>query len=202
MNDIIESQEKVWDEIAPEWDDFKQIPARHVVEFLENQTGKVLDLGSGSGRNILQIKNGLMYLVDFSQKMLDLAEQKAVQKGIKIETKKGQLFSIPYEDEFFDSAICISALHCISGKENRKKSIQELYRVLKKDTQALIGVWNLNSKRFKGKRPERMIGWQDKGQRYYYLHTENEIHKMFEEAGFKIIKIQNSEMMINFIVKK
>ena len=49
---------------------------------------------------------------------------------------------------------------------------------------------------------EKMIGWSDKGKRYYYLFTEEEIHKLFKEAGFKILSSHNSEMMINFIVKK
>jgi ubiquinone/menaquinone biosynthesis C-methylase UbiE len=134
--------------------------------------------------------------------MLELAQDRAKKEGIEIETKKGELFNIPYEDEFFDFVICISALHCIEGKENRNKSIEEIYRVLKPEGKALVGVWNVKSKRFKDKNKERMIGWTDKGSRYYYLYDEKEIHEEFKNKGFKIIETHNSEMMINFIVEK
>lgn len=195
------NQEEVWDAIAPEWDEYKKIPAKQVIEFLNTQKGNVLDLGSGSGRNLQKI-NGKMYLLDFSEEMLKLAEQKAKKEKILIETKKADLTKIPYEENFFEGAICISALHCIKGKSKREKVVKELYRVLKPKAKALIGVWNRNSKRFKGKKPERMIGWTNKGERYYYLFEEDEVHELFKKNGFKITKTLNSEMMINFIVEK
>lgn len=199
-----ENQEKVWDAIAKEWHEFKEIPSDFSKEFLENCSGKVLDLGSGSGRHITKIKEGKMYLTDFSQEMLNLAEDKAKKLGIEIENKKSNLWEIPYEDNFFDSVICISALHCIKP-EKHEQVVEEIYRVLKEKGRALIGVWNFNSKRFKNKRKkgkEHFIGWQDKGKRYYYLFEEGEVHKLFEDVGFKIVKERNSEMMINFIVEK
>jgi len=198
----MENQEEIWDKIAPEWDEFKKIPAQHVKDFLDKQSGKVLDLGSGSGRNMQKIKDGKMYLTDFSSEMLEFANKKAKKEKIEIETKKSQLWEIPYENDFFDSAICISAIHCVKGEENRINSLKELYRVLKPKAQALIGVWNIKSKRFRNKDKEKMIGWQDKGKRYYYLYDEEEIHNQCKQIGFKIIETHNSEMMINFIVEK
>ncbi len=199
-----QNQEKVWDNIAKEWHDYKKIPAQTTRNFLEKASGKVLDLGSGSGRNIKKIKNGKMYLVDFSKEMLNIAEKKAKHSGIIIETKKGDLFKIPYKNDFFDYCICISALHCIKP-ENHKKSAQELYRVMKPKSKSLIGVWNVDSKRFSKKdreKKEKMIKWTDKGERYYYLFNEKEVHKLFKNVGFKILSAHNSEMMINFIVEK
>lgn len=74
---------------------------------------------------------------------------------------------------------------------------------MKKSGKALIGVWNFNSKRFnKKKGKEQLIGWTDKGKRYYYLFEEDEIHGLFKSAGFKILSTHNSEMMINFIVER
>jgi len=198
----IENQEKLWDKIASEWKDFKQIPSKLSTEFLDSCTGNVLDLGSGAGRHLSKIKKGKMFLVDFSQEMLNLAEKKAKKLKIPIETKKGDLFKIPYKDNFFDYAICISALHCIQPKSH-KKSVKEIHRVLKPGAKALIGVWNFHSKRFNQKKgKEKMVGWTDKGKRYYYLFEEPEVHKLFKDAGFKILSTHNSEMMINFIVEK
>jgi len=194
----MQNQEKVWDNIAPEWHEFKQIPARSVISFLESQKGKVLDLGAGSGRNVVENKDVKYHLTDFSEKMLDLAKEKHPE----IEIKKSNLWEIPYEDEFFDGAISISALHCVEGEDKRIKSIEELYRVLKPKSKALIGVWNAKSKRFKDKAKEKMIKWQDKGERYYYLYYREELVKQLEDTGFKIIKDVSSEMMINLVVEK
>ncbi len=196
------NQEKIWDSIAKEWHEYKKIPSQLSKDFLKKTSGKILDLGSGSGRHLTKIKSGKMYLVDFSKEMLKLAEKRAKEQKINIETKQGNLFDIPYEDNFFDFAICISALHCIE-KNNHKKSVEELYRVMKPKSNSLIGVWNFNSKRFNQKKgKEKFVGWRDKGKRYYYLFEEKEIQDLFKKTGFKILSSHNSEMMINFIVEK
>jgi len=202
----MENQEKLWDKIAPEWHTYKQKPSESAKNFLSKTTGNVLDLGSGSGRHITKIKKGKMFLQDFSNEMLNLAKEKAKLEKIKIETIYSKLDKIPMEDEFFDFAICVSAIHCVETEKERENSIKELYRVLKKNGEAYIGVWNINSKRFKkqakSKIKEKMVGWTDKGERYYYLFDEEEIHALFKKVGFEIISTQNSEAMINFVVKK
>ncbi len=211
------NQQSLWNKIASEWNEYKKIPAEHTIEFLKKTSGNVLDLGSGSGRHLVKIKNGKMYLVDFSEEMLKLAEErlsqvrsassklgqsKAKNEKINAEFKQANLWEIPYEDSFFDYAICISALHCVEGEKNREKAVKELYRVLKKGGKAEIGVWNIKSKRFKNSPKEKYVGWTDKGKRYYYLYDEKEIHNLFKKIGFKIISTHNSEMMINFVAGK
>ncbi len=197
------SQQRIWNQIAPEWDEYKKIPAEHTINFLKKTSGNVLDLGSGSGRHLVKIKSGKMYLVDFSEEMLKLAEKRAKTEKINAEFKQANLWEIPYEDNLFDYAICISALHCVEGEKKREKAVKELYRVLKKGGKAEIGVWNMSSKRFKNiKGKEKLVGWTDKGKRYYYLYDGDEIHNLFKKIGFKIISTHNSEMMINFIVGK
>ena len=204
-------QQSIWNKIASEWHEYKKIPAEHTIEFLKKTSGpkgissgvNVLDLGSGSGRHLVKIKNGKMYLLDFSKEMLKLAEEKSKKEKINAEFKQANLWEIPYENEFFDYAVCISALHCVESAENRKKAVKELYRVLKKGGKAELGVWNVKSKRFKNiKGKEKYVKWTNKGERYYYLYDEKEIHDLFKKIGFKIISKHNSEMMINFVVQK
>jgi len=167
-----ENQEDVWDRIAPEWHEYKKIPSVGSAEFVKNSRGNLLDLGGGSGRH-LQKTDGVYFLQDISKEMLKLAGEKAESLGIKCETIHSSLEVIPKNDEFFDFAICVSALHCVPGEENRKKSIGELYRVLKKGGKAYVGVWNAKSKRFKKNgNKEKLVGWSGKGDRYYYLYDE------------------------------
>ena len=196
-------QEKVWDEIAPEWFEFKDKPSEQAIKFLEDKEGNILDLGSGAGRHLINLKTkGKMHLLDFSKEMIELAKRRAKEKNIKAEFTVSSMTKLPLEDNSFDSAICVSSLHCIEGEENRKKAIQELHRILKPGATAYIGVWNIKSKRFKNSPKEKMISWREKGKRYYYLYDEKEVHDLFKEIGFQIISTHNSEMMINFVVKK
>ena len=130
-------------------------------------------------------------------------QKRASKKKIDAEFAVAEMSKLPFKDNFFDSAISISALHCIETPKERKKTIQELYRVLKPKAQVLIAVWNKDSKRFQRyKTKEKLIGWRDKGKRYYYLYEEKEIHDLFKKTGFKIISTQDSPLMIRFIAEK
>jgi ubiquinone/menaquinone biosynthesis C-methylase UbiE len=197
-----ESQKQVWNNIAKEWHQFKQNPGRGVEDFLKNKTGKILDLGSGSGRHLIKTK-GKLYLVDFSSEMIKLAKQKAKKEKIEAEffvldVGKEKL---PFPDNFFDYAICIAVLHCLN-KKSQKNAVKELYRVMKPKSESLIVVWNINSKRFKNSPKEKYIKWRDKGERYYYLFDEKEIYSLFQKVGFKIKEKIDSQINIPFVCEK
>jgi len=195
-------QKQVWNNIASEWNRFKIEPARHVLEFLKGKKGKILDLGSGSGRHLKKIPKGKMYLVDFSEKMIKLAEKKAKEKKIDAEFKVSSLTKLPYENDFFDDAIAIASIHCIEGEKNREKAVKELFRVLKKGGKADIAVWNKNANHFKNSPNERYVRWRDKGARYYYLFTPKEVYALFKKVGFRIISKEEPQRNIIFVVKK
>jgi ubiquinone/menaquinone biosynthesis C-methylase UbiE len=196
------NQKQTWNNIAQEWFEFKTKSLEHTLDFLKDKSGKILDLGSGAGRHLVKIKNQKMYLVDFSEKMIKLAKKKAKQENIDAEFFVCPMTKLSFENNFFDSAICISSLHCVEGKPNREKVVKELYRVLKPNAKAEIGVWNKNAKRFKNSDKDKYVKWRDKGKRYYYLFDEKEVHDLFKKSGFQIISTHNSEMMINFVVEK
>jgi ubiquinone/menaquinone biosynthesis C-methylase UbiE len=200
-----ESQEKVWDKIAEEWHEFKTSPSQAATEFINKSKGKILDFGSGSGRNLLELKpskNREFYLVDFSQEMLNRAKERAKKLKLKITTKKSILEKTDFPDNYFDAAICAAAIHCIETSEKRKKAIKELYRILKPGAKADLEVWNKDSERFKKKPKEKFIAWTDKGLRYYYLYEEKEFKKILEKTGFKIIKKIPHKANLIFIVEK
>jgi tRNA (uracil-5-)-methyltransferase TRM9 len=200
-----ENQENIWDKIAEEWHMFKKSPSQTATEFINKSKGKILDFGSGSGRNLLQVnpsKNRELYLVDFSQEMLNLAEQRAKELNLKINTKKSSLEKTDFPENYFDAAICTAAIHCIETPAKRSKSVKELYRILKPGAKANIEVWNKDSERFKKNPKEKFISWRDKGKRYYYLFEEKEFKNLLEKTGFKIIKKIPHKANIIFIVEK
>ena len=108
----------------------------------------------------------------------------------------------PFNDKFFDAAICVAVIHCIENKNKRKLAIKELHRILKPGAKAEIEVWDKNSKWFKNKPKEKYISWRDKGKRYYYLYEKKEIVDLFKEIGFKITKAKTYKSNIVLVVEK
>jgi len=182
----MEDQKKVWDKIAPEWAKYKK-PGEKTLDFMENQEGKVLDMGCGSGRYMIKKKNQEYYGIDFSREMIKLAKKKAKILGINAELKVAGVDKIPYPDNFFDSALYDSSLHCIHSKIKRKNSLKELFRVLKPEGIAKINVWNKEAKRFRNKKKKDTVKWTTKGPRSYYFYDPKELYKEIEDAGFKIL---------------
>jgi ubiquinone/menaquinone biosynthesis C-methylase UbiE len=196
------SQKQIWNDIAPEWNEFKKKPSVFVEEFLKKSKGKILDLGSGSGRHLMKLKNAKMYLVDFSENMIELAKKNEISQTLQLQFVVSPMSKLPFKNNFFNAAICISALHCVETATEREKVVEELHRVLKPRAQVFIAVWNKNSKRFRNAKKEKLIGWRGIGKRYYYLYDEDEIHKLFEKNKFRVIESQNSPLMIRFVAEK
>jgi ubiquinone/menaquinone biosynthesis C-methylase UbiE len=178
------SQKEVWDNLADEWHKYRQKPPEEVESFLKNKKGMILDLGCGSGRNISTAKN--IVGIDFSEKMIKIAQKN--KGGLLV---VGDLRYLPFKQDTFDYAICVASLHSI--KNGRKKSLEEMKRVMKKDSEAIITVWNRDQPRFNKK--EHYVPWKHNGKkymRYYYLFSQKELEKTIKGAGFDIINISGS----------
>lgn len=200
-----ENQEATWDKISSKWNQYK-------TEGFGNRTGllkrfytskdkRVLDLGCGSGRNFIKIK-GVIYGVDFSQKMLDLAKKKAEKIEANVTLIKSQAYKLEFKDNYFDKALFIATLHCIDTKLKRKKAVKELFRVLKPRGKAIISVWNKDSKRWKNKPREKLVSWNvgdTKVWRYYYLFSPDELKELLQSVGFKIVK-ESHHTARNFVI--
>ena len=80
----MKNQQKIWDKIAPEWNKYR-IDSKELNELLKGQKGRILDLGSGSGRSLINLKTkGEMYLVDFSENMIKLAKKRANLENMRV----------------------------------------------------------------------------------------------------------------------
>lgn len=195
-------QEEVWDNIAPDWYKNRTEVKSGPTNFLKDKKGKILDLGSGAGRILINLKTkATIYLVDFSKEMVKLAKKRAKEQKINAKFKVASATKIPYEDNFFDSAICLAVIHCMNKKDG-EKTLKELFRVLKPKSEALISVWNKDSKWFKNRSKETQIAWKNKGLRYLYLYEPKELYDLVKKVGFKIIKKIEPERNIFLIIQK
>ncbi len=192
------NQEKVWDNIAIPWKEYRSNPIPIVVEFLKDKKGKVVDLGCGSGRNMIKNNDIEYYGVDFSKEQLRHAE-----KYVKEEKINAQLFKLGadkldknvFKNEMFDYGLFIATLHCIEGEEERENSLKEFYRVLKKNAEAIISVWNSEDERFNGGKGDFYMSWKKDNipyMRYYYLYEKEELIDLLKSVGFEILQIYES----------
>lgn len=196
------NQKDVWNAISDSWTKYKNIqnPFEEVWEFLKDKKGKILDLGCGSGRNFIAFqKETEIYALDFSEKMIENAKDRA--KRLK---KKAKFFctgaqKLPFEDNFFDSAIYVATLHCLNSKKRRLDSLKELFRVLKPRKRALITVWSRNHHKIDKFMREQFISWKIDGKkhyRYYYIYKIDELLNDLKKIGFKIINSLEKEKII------
>lgn len=93
---------------------------------------KVLDAGCGTGllAELMSAQvgdQGQVTGVDFSQNMLDLAEDRCNELG-NVELHRGSVTELQFEADRFDAASCIQTLLYVDGVDT---AIGELHRVLK-----------------------------------------------------------------------
>jgi len=186
-------QEEVWDNIADSWKEYRAREIPIVAEFLKNKKGKVADLGCGTGRNMIKNDKIEYYGVDFSERMIKNAEKFIKTNKINAKLFKSRADNLSlFPDEMFDYGLFIAALHCLETPEEREDALKEFYRILKKNAEALISVWDSEDKRFNGLKGDIYMGWKENNivhMRYYYLYDKKELIDLLENVGFKVLEI-------------
>ncbi len=109
------------------------------IDLMDSFKGKkILDAGCGDGRFLGEMKNkgaNQLYGIDYSERAVSFA--KILVPEAKIQT--GDLFSLPYENNFFDMIFMIEVLEHIQLYKV-DNVLKELKRVLKKDGEIIITV--------------------------------------------------------------
>ncbi len=188
------SQLKVWNEIAKDWNNFRQRPFPNIVNKVAERwkPGRILDVGCGNCRNTLPFaKRGFScYAIDFSENMIGFARKYCDKNKIRVNIREARAEYLPFRKESFDYCINIASFHHLQDTKTRKEALSEIYRVLKPKGKLLIVVWNKLQIRFLFKPKNNYVNWRTKGKnnlRYYYLFSHWELKKLLEEFHFKII---------------
>lgn len=195
------NQKEAWDSIAEDWDKFRRKPLFGVVSFLEKNKGKILDMGCGTGRHVLEDENHEFYGIDFSDEMVKIAKKKKQKSKFFVSS----LENLPFKDNFFDAAIYISVLHCLENKGKREKSLRELFRVLKSNSKARISVWSKKHPRISNLPGSSFVPWRVKSKnlkRYYYFYEKDELENLLKSVGFEVQFIEDDSRNIHAVVIK
>lgn len=160
----------------------------------------VLDLGAGTGRISLPLARlgAEVIALDSSDKMLAIAEDKAMAENIPIKFKIGDAHEIPFKDDSFDYVISLrTLLHVVDWK----KVISEVCRVSKnwviidfppKSSPVVFAPILLRAKRY----------LLDHNTQVYRTFRLNSIRKEFLRHGFEVVEVHRGFALPIFLHRK
>ena len=196
---MIKSKSWNWDIVT---DDFWTIPSEDVYYYLDQwlklDFNKILDLGCGLGRHSLFFaKNGFeVHAFDLSESGLGKFMEQIKNEELNICVKLGDMLSLPYKDSYFD---CILAYHSIYHTDSLgiKQVISEIYRVLKKDGEALLTFNSKNNPSFiknSNKKIDENTVLKTEGNEQNIPHYYTDVEDLkYLLKDFRIIKIRQIE---------
>lgn len=153
------------------------------VQYLPKGKLKILDIASAAGRDsgYLQSAGYDVTGIDYSNELIKIA--KANFPNIKF--VQGDFTELPFEKETFDAVWCKAALVHLASQELVTKSLNEFYRVLKKD--GYIFIQTKSVPRGQSKTATKVDKLSGK-ERYFRYQEEDEFLEMCKSAGFKILE--------------
>ncbi len=142
---------------------------REIVSDVKDRPAKILDVGCGTGANLLLLSNyGDAEGVDVSHDALAFCRERGLQK-----LKHGAAEQLPYEDKTFD---LVAAFDVVEHLDDDLAGLKELKRVLRPGGRALLFV------------PTFMFLWgiQDDVSNHRRRYRLPEFKRLLAEAGFEI----------------
>lgn len=152
-----------------------------VVKFTGGSSGKVLDVGCGTGDRLEVFRNKGFeaYGVETS----DSANY--ARKHLNLNVLKGDLFSANFSDEFFD---LVTLYNVLEHTHSPARVVKEIYRILKKKGFLIIQVPNSNSIQYKIFK-KRWAAF-DIPRDLYYFGTET-LSLLLGKVGFIVTKLDH-----------
>ena len=116
---------------------------RRLVEEANIEKGhRVLDLGCGTATLTIIIKElypeAHVIGLDGDPKVLKIAQAKIAKTGLEIKLDQGMAFELPYPDNSFDRVLSSLLFHHLT-RENKVRTLEEVYRVLRPGGKLIIG---------------------------------------------------------------
>lgn len=188
-----------YNKMAKEYDDstidFWDIFPRTIIDkFISLAKGKVLDAGSGPGRDGLLLKEKGLEIVclDASEAMVKLSAEKGLESIV------GDFNNLPFDEKSFDNVWAYTSLLHIP-KSDIDKPLREISRVLKNGGIFGLGLIEGN---FEGYRESAGVNMP----RWFSFYEKSEVEKLLTKHGFEVVYFESfkkgSKNYLNFIARK
>jgi len=122
-----------------------EVETRFAMHLLKPFPGmRILDVGCGTGNFSLKLARlGCSVTgIDISEKMLTFAREKAQKEQLPVEFMPMDASDLEFPEEAFDAVVSIVVLEFM---QNQQKTLDEMFRVLKKGGKLLVGTINRES---------------------------------------------------------
>jgi ubiquinone/menaquinone biosynthesis C-methylase UbiE len=240
--DLIESTKQVFDECAPvylkedkHWGCDLDIISEYIERF---KAPKVIELGTGYAwhlTNLFFITSANLKRivgVDYSEKMLERAKDLLSSISYNgrllienIELKKGDILSLPFNNESFDVAILLNntlgnipAETFDKAKAQRKKALGEIRRILRKSGFLILSVYNSTKLAEEDKYGEvfeldhelsnletfdLVVRFKQTNTPYYsHCFNSHEICQLLYDVSFKVVEVEERRKRIVVVAQK
>jgi len=191
---------RTYDSIADSYAATRRTPWPEVADFEARlpRGGSMLDLACGAARHtrILARRHRVVGL-DVSRELLLRARNHEPAATYVL----GDMVSLPFAPDTFDTAVCVAAVHHLPSEDDRMAVLAELRRVLRPAGKALLTAWSLEDPRFVGPASKGEVDvwvpWRAGGppgtMRFYHLFREGEFERLTLAAGFQGERFFESE---------
>lgn len=161
----------------------------------------IYDIGCGSGRNMKYTDCNFIG-IDNCKKFVEIC------KSQNLNVIESDVINIPLSNMSADAIICIAVFHHLENHKIRKKCLNELKRLIKKDGEILLSVWSKNQPKKTHRNfkcyGDNIVLWNNYGKvysRYYYIFKISELFELFDEVGLKCTNYYNDCGNEIFILK-
>ena len=170
---------QTYNQLAKEYDEetiefWESFPRTFFDQFAKRVHGKIVDIGSGPGRDgLLLTEKGLeVVCLDASEAMVKLSAEKGLPSVV------GDFISMPFEDHTFDGVWAyISLLHI--PKSEVSKAFHEIKRVIKDGGILGLGLIEGDTEAYRESSGMHMPRW-------FSFYTKEEIEQLLAQHGFQI----------------
>jgi ubiquinone/menaquinone biosynthesis C-methylase UbiE len=141
----------------------------------------ILDVGCGNGKYMSYRSDLIIKGVDISIELVKICRNKG------FDVCQGNMTNLyQFDDNTFDGLLAVASYHHLDNEEDRKKALEEMYRVLKIGGRCFIEVWakeqttNDNKHTSQFTNNNNLVKWTSSktGEvyyRYYNIYSNNEL---------------------------
>ena len=191
----------VYDRIAESYAGARVEPWAEVVDFITDVPAGdlVLDVGCGHGRHSrpLALTGHRIVGIDVSRRLLSIGRKSTSSSNEfrAIDWVVADATALPFSDETFDAVLSIAVVHHLISRDDRRRALAEMRRVLQPQGRAFISVWSIDDPQIasrlggRPKSPDVEIPWRlpdgTTVPRPYHLFGEGELERLIIESGLQ-----------------